>query len=129
MLLCKRMGKQRIIAETGAGQHGVATVSGALRERHTLRHCLSASCQQERLHYFKVLVLVSTTPKLAVPHAVLRVSRQTLMALLQALLAKLQTGKPSSRRRPCVTGDSLCQVRPEVHRLHGLQGEAVRLVV
>jgi tryptophan synthase beta chain len=26
-LLCKRMGKNRIIAETGAGQHGVATVS------------------------------------------------------------------------------------------------------
>jgi tryptophan synthase beta subunit len=26
-LLCKRMGKSRIIAETGAGQHGVATVS------------------------------------------------------------------------------------------------------
>jgi hypothetical protein len=28
-LLCKRMGKTRIIAETGAGQHGVATVRGA----------------------------------------------------------------------------------------------------
>lgn len=26
VLLCRRMGKQRIIAETGAGQHGVATV-------------------------------------------------------------------------------------------------------
>lgn len=26
-LLCKRMSKKRIIAETGAGQHGVATVS------------------------------------------------------------------------------------------------------
>ncbi len=25
-LLCRRMGKKRIIAETGAGQHGVATV-------------------------------------------------------------------------------------------------------
>lgn len=30
VLLCKRMGKQRIIAETGAGQHGVATVRGLL---------------------------------------------------------------------------------------------------
>ncbi len=27
-LLCKRMGKTRVIAETGAGQHGVATVRG-----------------------------------------------------------------------------------------------------
>lgn len=26
-LLCRRMGKKRVIAETGAGQHGVATVS------------------------------------------------------------------------------------------------------
>jgi len=28
-LLAKRMGKQRVIAETGAGQHGVATATGA----------------------------------------------------------------------------------------------------
>src|SRR5207237_5629019 len=28
-LLCKRMGKPRIIAETGAGQHGVATATAA----------------------------------------------------------------------------------------------------
>jgi tryptophan synthase beta chain len=28
-LLCKRMGKQRVIAETGAGQHGVATATAA----------------------------------------------------------------------------------------------------
>lgn len=27
VLLCRRMGKKRVIAETGAGQHGVATVS------------------------------------------------------------------------------------------------------
>jgi tryptophan synthase beta subunit len=30
-MLCKRMGKTRIIAETGAGQHGVATVSCTLQ--------------------------------------------------------------------------------------------------
>jgi tryptophan synthase beta chain len=29
-LLAKRMGKQRIIAETGAGQHGVATVGAII---------------------------------------------------------------------------------------------------
>src|SRR3954452_5202664 len=28
-LLCLRMGKQRVIAETGAGQHGVATATAA----------------------------------------------------------------------------------------------------
>ena len=31
VLLAKRMGKQRIIAETGAGQHGVATATAAAR--------------------------------------------------------------------------------------------------
>lgn len=30
-LLCKRMGKKRIIAETGAGQHGVATATACAR--------------------------------------------------------------------------------------------------
>jgi tryptophan synthase beta chain len=30
-LLCKRMGKRRVIAETGAGQHGVATATVAAR--------------------------------------------------------------------------------------------------
>ena len=29
MLLTRRMGKKRVIAETGAGQHGVATATGA----------------------------------------------------------------------------------------------------
>ena len=32
ILLARRMGKQRIIAETGAGQHGVATATGAAAE-------------------------------------------------------------------------------------------------
>src|SRR5256886_816071 len=31
ILLAKRMGKKRIIAETGAGQHGVATATAAAR--------------------------------------------------------------------------------------------------
>src|SRR4030065_531179 len=29
VLLAKKMGKKRVIAETGAGQHGVATATGA----------------------------------------------------------------------------------------------------
>lgn len=31
VLLCKRMGKKRVIAETGAGQHGVATATVCAR--------------------------------------------------------------------------------------------------
>jgi tryptophan synthase beta chain len=34
VLLAKRMGKRRIIAETGAGQHGVATATVGDRVRH-----------------------------------------------------------------------------------------------
>ena len=37
MLLAKRMGKHRIIAETGAGQHGVATATVARAVRHGVR--------------------------------------------------------------------------------------------
>ena len=33
VLLARRMGKERIIAETGAGQHGVATAAVAARTR------------------------------------------------------------------------------------------------
>ena len=38
ILLAKRMGKTRIIAETGAGQHGVATATVAAR--HGMKCCL-----------------------------------------------------------------------------------------
>ena len=38
-ILCKRMGKKRVIAETGAGQHGVATATAAARFRLRMR-CL-----------------------------------------------------------------------------------------
>ena len=36
-LLARRIGKKRIIAETGAGQHGVATATGE-RGRHSSLH-------------------------------------------------------------------------------------------
>jgi tryptophan synthase beta chain len=37
-LLVKRMGKTRVIAETGAGQHGVATATMAARFRFRVHH-------------------------------------------------------------------------------------------
>ena len=37
-LLTKRMGKTRVIAETGAGQHGVATATAAALHRPRVRH-------------------------------------------------------------------------------------------
>lgn len=56
-LLCKRMGKTRIIAETGAGQHGVATVrstAGSQQQQQQAAARDSDSCrfcekQQEEL--------------------------------------------------------------------------------
>ena len=36
MLLAKRMGKTRVIAETGAGQHGVATATIAGKDNHSI---------------------------------------------------------------------------------------------
>ena len=38
ILLAQRMGKTRIIAETGAGQHGVATATVSARVRLRMRH-------------------------------------------------------------------------------------------
>ncbi len=53
-LLCLRMNKRRIIAETGAGQHGVATVSCSPAPYHSSSHhrtCAKVSCaDSERLH-------------------------------------------------------------------------------
>jgi tryptophan synthase beta subunit len=56
-LLCKRMGKTRIIAETGAGQHGVATVrlSVGVLGQAQCRHGASCNARQRRM----VLVAVS----------------------------------------------------------------------
>lgn len=42
-LLCKRMGKNRIIAETGAGQHGVATVSSSNHSKRTATYSKGCS--------------------------------------------------------------------------------------
>ena len=45
-LLCLRMNKRRIIAETGAGQHGVATVSSLAPDHSSSHHrmCAKVSC-------------------------------------------------------------------------------------
>ena len=45
VLLAKKMGKTRVIAETGAGQHGVATATAAARPsgRDAATHVLSSS--------------------------------------------------------------------------------------
>lgn len=57
-LLARRMGKPRIIAETGAGQHGVATASAAARFGLTCQVYMGEEdVRRQRLNVFKMKAL------------------------------------------------------------------------
>jgi tryptophan synthase beta chain len=57
-LLAKRMGKKRLIAETGAGQHGVATaLVGALMGFETCIYMGSKDVERQRLNVFRMQLL------------------------------------------------------------------------
>jgi tryptophan synthase beta chain len=54
-LLAKRMGKTRLIAETGAGQHGVATaIVGALLGFETLIYMGAEDVERQKLNVFRM---------------------------------------------------------------------------
>ena len=54
-LLAKRMGKTRLIAETGAGQHGVATaIVGALLGFETVIYMGAEDIERQRLNVFRM---------------------------------------------------------------------------
>jgi len=54
-LLAKRMGKRRLIAETGAGQHGVATaMAGALFGLETRIYMGAEDVERQRLNVFRM---------------------------------------------------------------------------
>ena len=54
-LLAKRMGKTRLIAETGAGQHGVATaIVGALLGFDTIIYMGAEDIERQRLNVFRM---------------------------------------------------------------------------
>jgi tryptophan synthase beta chain len=54
-LLAKRMGKARLIAETGAGQHGVATaMAGALLGFETLIYMGAEDVERQQLNVFRM---------------------------------------------------------------------------
>ena len=60
-LLAKRMGKQRIIAETGAGQHGVATATAcALLGLDCLVYMGVEDMRRQRLNVFRMRMLGAT---------------------------------------------------------------------
>jgi tryptophan synthase beta chain len=60
-LLAKRLGKSRIIAETGAGQHGVATATGAaLFGMECTVYMGAEDCERQALNVFRMEVLGAT---------------------------------------------------------------------
>jgi tryptophan synthase beta chain len=60
-LLAKRMGKTRLIAETGAGQHGVATaIVGALLGFETLIYMGAKDVERQELNVFRMQLMGAT---------------------------------------------------------------------
>jgi tryptophan synthase beta chain len=60
-LLAKRMGKTRLIAETGAGQHGVATaIAGAQRGFETVIYMGAEDVERQRLNVFRMELMGAT---------------------------------------------------------------------
>jgi tryptophan synthase beta chain len=57
-LLAKRMGKTRLIAETGAGQHGVATaIAGALLGFETVIYMGAEDVERQQLNVFRMQLM------------------------------------------------------------------------
>ena len=57
-LLAKRMGKTRLIAETGAGQHGVATaIVGALLGFETIVYMGAEDVERQKLNVFRMQLM------------------------------------------------------------------------
>ena len=60
-LLAKRMGKTRLIAETGAGQHGVATaIAGALLGFETVIYMGAEDVERQKLNVFRMELMGAT---------------------------------------------------------------------
>jgi len=60
-LLAKRLGKTRLIAETGAGQHGVATaLAGALMGMETVVYMGAKDCARQKLNVYRMELMGAT---------------------------------------------------------------------
>lgn len=58
ILLAKKMGKKRVIAETGAGQHGVATATAAaLMDMECVVYMGAEDCERQKLNVFRMELL------------------------------------------------------------------------
>lgn len=64
MLLAKRMGKKRVIAETGAGQHGVATATvAALMDMECVIYMGEEDVRRQAINVFRMEMLGATVVK------------------------------------------------------------------
>ncbi|MDT2808891.1 tryptophan synthase subunit beta [Enterococcus asini] len=73
ILLAKRMGKTRIIAETGAGQHGVATAAAAARFGLSCVVYMGAEdCRRQKLNVFRMEMLGATVVPVTAGQATLK---------------------------------------------------------
>ena len=64
-MLAKRMGKQRIIAETGAGQHGVATATICARYGlECVVYMGSEDAKRQSPNVYRMKLLGATSPRL-----------------------------------------------------------------
>jgi tryptophan synthase beta chain len=66
LLLARRLGKKRIIAETGAGQHGVATATGcALFGLECVVYMGEEDCRRQALNVYRMKILGATVVPVA----------------------------------------------------------------
>ncbi|WP_105615611.1 tryptophan synthase subunit beta [Vallitalea okinawensis] len=73
MLLAKRMGKKHVIAETGAGQHGVATATGAALFGLTCTVFMGEKdIERQKLNVFKMKMLGATVQSISSGTATLK---------------------------------------------------------
>ncbi len=73
ILLAKRMGKTKVIAETGAGQHGVATATGAALFNMECMVCMGAEdIERQKLNVFRMEMLGATVKSVTTGSATLK---------------------------------------------------------
>lgn len=73
ILLAKRMGKTKVIAETGAGQHGVATATGAALFNMECMVCMGAEdIERQKLNVFRMEMLGAAVKSVTTGSATLK---------------------------------------------------------
>lgn len=89
VLIAKRLGKKRIIAETGAGQHGVATAAVAARFGMKCTIYMGAKdCERQRLNIFRMRLMGAEVKAIT---AGTRVLEDAVAAAFQDLAQNLDT--------------------------------------